>query len=321
MGGDHAPGPLVAGAVAAARDDQIPVLLVGDRSRLAPLLEDVGSERSRIEIADAGEVIGMGDHPTEAVRSKPDSSLVRSIDALREERGGAVLSMGNSGATMAGAVLGLRRVRGVRRPVVASLVPLPGGSTVWADIGANAECDAIHLAQFAQMAVVYSRSETGIARPTVGLLNMGHEEGKGPQLVRDAAALIAQTDLNFVGNVEPQMMMRAQADVVIADGFTMNIAVKTMEALAGAIFDEFRRAAQSSFRYRIGTGLLLPALRNLRGQLDYREIGAAPLLGVNGLVLIGHGRSRKRAVHSAIRQAHRLSGLGLIDQIRSDFAP
>lgn len=320
MGGDHAPGPMVAGALQAARDHGIASLLVGDRAQIGPHLEGAGPERDLIEIAHAGSVIGMGEHPAEAVRNKPDSSLVRSVELLRAGAGGATLSLGNSGAIMAAAVLRLRRLPGVRRPVVAALLELPGGTTVWMDIGANSDCDADHLCQFARMGEIYCRAELGIARPTVGLLNMGHEEGKGPQAVKDAAAKLAASGLNFVGNVEPQMMLRAEVDVVVADGFTMNIAVKTLEAFADLIFGTVRDYARSSVRGRLGGLMLRPAFAGLRSQIDYREIGAAPLLGVNGLVLIGHGRSRQRAVVGALRQADRLTGVDAVSQLASAFA-
>ncbi len=321
MGGDHAPRPMVAGALQAARDHGIATLLVGDQISINPLLADAGDERALIEVADAPEVIGMGEHPAEAVRNKPDSSLVQAIELLRMGSGSAALSLGNSGAIMAAAVLRLRRLPGVRRPVVASVLRLPGGSSVWMDIGANADCDAGHLFQFAQMGAIYARAELGIENPTVGLLNMGHEEGKGPQVVREAAAQIAAGGLNFVGNVEPQMMLRAEVDVVVADGFTMNIAVKTLEALADLIFSSVREYATGSVRGRLGGLLLRPAFVGLRAQLDYREIGAAPLLGVNGMVLIGHGRSRQRAVVAALRQAARLTGVDAVSQLARAFAP
>lgn len=320
MGGDHAPGPMVVGALRAAREYGIASLLVGDRAEVEPLLAEAGRERDLIEVAHAGEVIGMDEHPAEAVRNRPDSSLVRSIELLRDGAGASAVSLGNSGAIMAAAVLRLRRLPGVRRPVIASLLRLPGGATVWMDIGANSDCDADHLCQFAQMGEIYARAELNIERPTVGLLNMGHEEGKGPQVVKDAAARIAARGLNFVGNVEPQMMLRAEVDVVVADGFTMNIAVKTLEALADLIFGTVRDYARSSLRGRLGGLLLRPAFVGLRSHVDYREIGAAPLLGVNGLVLIGHGRSRERAVLGALRQADRLARVDAVSQLARAFA-
>ena len=320
MGGDHAPGPMVAGALQVSRDHGIATVLVGDQGAIDPLLAGAGRERDLIEVVHAGDVIGMAEHPAEAVRKKPDSSLVRAVELLRQGSGDAALSLGNSGAIMAAAVLRLRRLPGVRRPVVAGRVQLPGGSSVWMDLGANAESDAGHLCQFAQMGVIYARAELGLSNPTVGLLNMGHEEGKGPQVVKDAAALIAASGLNFIGNVEPQMMLRAGADVVVADGYTMNIAVKTLESLADLIFGSVREYAAGSARGRLGGLLLRPAFAGLRAHLDYREIGAAPLLGVNGLVLIGHGRSRRRAVVSALRQAARLSEVGTVSQLANAFA-
>jgi glycerol-3-phosphate acyltransferase PlsX len=320
MGGDHAPGPMVVGALRAAREYGIASLLVGERTEIEPLLAKAGRERHLIEVAHAGEVIGMDEHPAEAVRNRPDSSLVRSIELLRDGAGGSSVSLGNSGAIMAAAVLRLRRLPGVRRPVIASLLRLPGGATVWMDIGANSDCDADHLCQFAQMGEIYARTELKIERPTVGLLNMGHEKGKGPQVVKDAAARITAKGLNFVGNVEPQMMLRAEVDVVVADGFTMNIAVKTLEALADLIFGTVREYARSSLRGRLGGMLLRPAFAGLRSHVDYREIGAAPLLGVNGLVLIGHGRSRERAVVGALRQADRLARVDAVSQLARAFA-
>ena len=321
MGGDHAPAPMVRGALRAARDHGVASLLVGDRAEIEPLLADGGRERGLIEVVHAAEVIGMAEHPAEAVRNKPDSSLVRAIELQRDGAGDATLSLGNSGAILAAAVLRLRRLPGVRRPVVATLLRLPGGATVWMDIGANSDCDADHLCQFARMGEIYARSELGVARPTVGLLNMGHEEGKGPQVVRDAAERIRETGIEFVGNVEPQMMLRAEVDVVVADGFTMNIAVKTLEALADLIFGSVRDYARQSLRGRLGGVLMRPAFSALLSQVDYREIGAAPLLGVNGLVLIGHGRSRERAVVSALRQAARLTGVDTVKQLARAFAP
>ena len=319
MGGDHGPRPLVAGAVTAAREFGVASLLVGDLAKIEPLLKDSGGGIDQIDAVHAADLIGMGDHAAEAVRAKPQSSIVVAIEQLRLGRGSAAVSMGNSGATMAAAIFGLKRIPGVRRPVVASRVNLPGGPAIWLDIGANSDCDAEHLFQFARMGAAYCSAELGISRPSVGLLNMGQEEGKGPKVVNDAAALFASAGLNFVGNVEPQKMLRAEVDVVVADGFTMNIAVKTLEALAELVFGAVRQYAHESLRGRLGAALMLPALTSLRTQLDYRDIGAAPLLGVNGMVLIGHGRSREKAVVGALRQAERLVKLGAVEEITKVF--
>ena len=322
MGGDRAPDELVAGSLRALREDaRLRLLLVGERSRLQGALRGAaGAER--ISLEDADSTIAMDAHPAQAVRAQPKSSINVAVDLVADGRADACFSAGNSGATMAAALLRLRRQPGAARPAIATPLPTPVGTTMLVDAGAQVECRPEWLAQFSAMGSSYVRAVLGIDRPRVGLLSNGEESSKGNSLVQAAHSLISQMELNYVGPVEGRDLLSGRVDVVVCDGFVGNVALKTAEGVAETIMAALRQEAGADLRSRLGAALLLPGLRRMRDRLDWRQVGGAPLLGVGGLVFIGHGRSDAAAVASALRvaaQAVRAGwSSGLLPQIRAE---
>jgi glycerol-3-phosphate acyltransferase PlsX len=311
MGGDHAPGTIVAGARAAA-DAGTPVLLVGpaDLSSRA----DTGD----LPILEASEVIEMHDDPAQGVRRKKDSTLVRAAEAVRDGRASAMISAGNTGATMASALLRMGRIRGVNRPAVATPIPVPGSTpTVLLDAGANAEVQADWLVQFAQMGAVYARHRFDIAAPRVGLLSIGEEPGKGDTLRKDAYALLRDAPaIDFVGNVEGRDVMTDAVDVVVTDGFTGNVVLKTLEGGMKAVVKAMLAAFAAEERYKPHADALLPALLPLYETLDPETYGGAFLLGVDGVCVIAHGSSSQRAIANGIQVAREMVERGMVDELR-----
>jgi len=302
MGGDHAPGEIIAGALRARDVLGIPVVLVGRPDELT----DTGG----LDVIPASEVIAMDADPAGSVRRMKDSSLVRAAEAVRDGRASAMVSAGNTGATMASALLRMGRIKGVQRPAIATPIPVLGSTpTVLLDAGANAECTPEWLAQFAQMGAVYARLRYGIGEPSVALLSIGEEATKGNPLVKAAHALLADGELlsgagaRFVGNVEGRDLMTDAADVVVTDGFTGNVALKTLEGGLTAIVAGLLGAFESSDEAREASAALWPALVPLYEQLDPENTGGAMLLGVDGVCIISHGSSSSTAVVNAVRVA------------------
>ena len=313
MGGDRAPEEVVAGARQAA-ELGIPVLLVGDPARLA----DVGG----LPVQPAGEVIAMHEDPGQGVRRKKDSSLVRAAEAVRDGRASAMVSAGNTGATMASALFRMGRLRGVARPAIATAIPVPGSTpTVLLDAGANADCVAPWMVQFAQMGSAFCRLRYGIDEPRVGLLSIGEEESKGSTLVKETHVLLASgaagPDVKFVGNVEGRDIMSEAVDVVVTDGFTGNVVLKTLEGglkgIITAVLDVMDRTEEA----RQSAKVLLPMFAPLAEEFDPDTHGGAILLGVDGVCIISHGSSSARAISNAIRVAHDAVLGGLIGQVKA----
>lgn len=297
LGGDHAPEAVLEGVTAAlAADPGLRVLLVGPAEVVTPY----ASAHERVEAIVAAESIGMDEHPAAAVRSKKDSSIVVGARLVKEGRADGVFSAGNTGAMMAAGTLVIGRIPGVQRPAIATVIPTASAPCVLVDVGANADCKAEHLLQFAQMGDAYARTALGVATPRIGLLNIGEEESKGSQLAQDAHALL-KTLPGFIGNVEGRDLPAGAADVVVTDGFTGNVALKLMEGMSKHLLGQFKAAMLSSPVNKVAAAVLKPSLDALRDKLDPDAHGAAPLLGVAGLVLIGHGSSGPKAVASALR--------------------
>jgi len=318
MGGDHAPEALVAGSLVALREEQdLRVILVGQLDLLHPLVADEGDLGGRLTLEESEAAVPMDAHPAQAVRNQPQSSVAVAVKLVGRGRADACFSAGSSGATMAAALLQLRRLPGVARPAIGTVFPSRSGSTLLVDAGAQVDCRPEWLAQFAQMGSEYVRQVLGVERPRVGLLSNGEETSKGNAMVQAAHQLISQLNLNYLGPVEGTDLVSGKVDVVVADGFVGNVALKTAEGVADAIIAALRQEASSGLRSRLGAVLLLPALRRLRQRLDWSQIGGAPLLGVGGLVFIGHGRSDARAVSSAIRVATAAVRSGLADAWQS----
>jgi phosphate acyltransferase len=294
LGGDHAPDEIVAGAAAAASET------------LAPLLfGPPGLDAHGLELVACSEVVSMSDKPAEAVRAKPDSTLVRSVRAVGDGHAAAVVSAGNTGAVLAASLLHVRRLPGVHRPGIAIVIPSRRGPTVLIDAGANADARPEHLVQFAHMGVVFAEEILDIREPAVRLLSIGEEPEKGNQLTLEAHALLADADLRFEGNIEGRSLLEGEADVIVCDGFTGNVALKTLEGTIRSVLGALRDEISSSGRGRIGGLLIRPAARVLRSRLDPDTYGGGYLLGLRGLVVIAHGSSSRTAIANATRMAAR----------------
>lgn len=320
MGGDDAPSQIVQGAVDAARGLGVRVALVGREEAVGAGLASAGYDGDLIEVVPASEVIEMEETPALAARQKKDSSIVVGLKLVKEGKAAAFVSAGNTGAVMAGAIMYLGRVRGIERPSLVGLMPLSGRLVSLLDVGANADCRPVYLLQFAQMASAYMEKAWKVESPEVALLNIGEEKSKGSSLTQETYELLAASGLNFVGNIEGRDVPMGKVDVIVTDGFTGNVVVKTMEGMAAYIQGELRKAIKSRPWYAAAGLVLTPAFGKMRKTLDYREYGAGPLLGVNGLVFIGHGSSDARAIYSALRVAREAAMSGMLEAIR-EVAP
>ena len=327
MGGEKDPLAAVWGALDAMVADGSRILLVGDPPRLQAAFDDwrathraaagAAAEmlRNRVEIVASGSVIGMDEHPAHAVRAKKDASVVVATRLVAEGRAGAAVSAGNSGATLAAALITVGRIRGVARPAIGILLPTAASSTLLLDAGANTDCKPEWLTQFAVMGDVYARLMLGRAEPRVGLLSNGEEAEKGSQLIQEAHRQLSASRLRFVGNVEGSDLLSDRCDVVVTDGFTGNVALKTAEGVAELLFAAISREARASLTGRVGGALLKSRLRPLRDRVDYRRTGGALLLGVAGEVVIAHGRSDALAMCNAVRVAGKAAGHAVSSQI------
>ncbi len=315
MGGDHAPREVVRGALLAVRDLDLPVLLVGREGVIQEELRQAGAGKDEIEVMHASEVVEMCDAPGTAIRKKKDSSIRVGINLVSEGKASSFVSAGNSGAVMAGALYVLKKVRGVDRPAISATIPTPEGPIVLIDAGANVDCRPSHLVQFGFMGEAHARKVLRIPRPRVGLLSIGEEETKGTDLTRETGALFRRTGLNFIGNVEGRDFFSGKADVFVCDGFVGNVALKTMEGMGFAIGRFLKAEVGKSFMATFGAFMAGRAIRRVRDRLDYAEYGGAPLLGVQGGVVIAHGSSDARAVKNAIRSAASLHQCGVEEDI------
>lgn len=317
MGGDLAPEEIIAGARQASDELGISVVLVGDPERLAG---------AGLPVLAAGEVIEMHEDAGRAVRTKKDSSLVRAAEAVRDGRACAMVSAGNTGATMASALLRMGRLKGVGRPAIATPIPVPGSTpTILLDAGANAECSAAWLVQFAQMGSAFCRDRFGIAHPRVGLLSIGEEPTKGSPLVKETHGLLAGgaagPAVQFIGNVEGRDVMSDRVDVVVTDGFTGNVVLKTLEGGVKMVVARVLDAMTATEEAREAAKMLLPALAPLAAELDPDTYGGALLLGVNGVCIISHGSSKAAAIVNAVHVAHDAVLHRLVAQLQEAIQP
>jgi len=316
-GGDNAPAEVVAGALMAASAD-LRVLLVGRPEVVEPHLG--GTAHDHVELVPSGSVIGYSDEPAAAVKNLPDSSIVVGARTVVDERSQGFVSAGSTGAVVVASLLIIKRAEGVRRPAI--ITPLPGleGPVLLLDAGANADCRPEHLVEFGVLGAAYARAVLGMARPRVGLLNIGEEEGKGNDLARAAHAGLKASGLHFVGNVEGRDLLRTVADVVVTDGFTGNVTLKLLEGCSSSLFTRIKGAASSGARAKLGGLLLKPALRGLRASLDPEEYGGTYLLGVRGLVVICHGNSSRQAIANALKFGADALRKGVLDAVDEEFA-
>lgn len=316
MGGDGAPRSTVEGAVAAVKELDIPVRLVGPSRRIRRELGLFRSLPAGLEVVDAADVVGMGESPSVVLRSKRGSSLSVCARLVREGEAAAMVTAGNTGAAWVAARSSLGMVEGVDRPALAALLPRLDGHTLLLDVGANLECKPEQLVQFAIMGEQYAEVVLGVANPRVGLMSIGEEEHKGGRVIRERFQRLAGAGIRFIGNVEGNDIFTGGVDVVVCDGFTGNVVLKAAEGLGELVIKALMDEARQSPVY--GAGLLMAkgAFLSLRQKVDYTEYGGAPLLGVNGACLIGHGRSSARAIRNAVRSASSYASSGVIDRIR-----
>jgi glycerol-3-phosphate acyltransferase PlsX len=320
MGGDHAPEVTIHGAIWAARDFELEVQLVGRPEVIQAELAKHDVTGLKLPIIPASEIIDMDDHnPASAVKAKPDSSMVVGIEMLKRGETDAFVTAGHSGGALAAALLHLGRIRGVKRPAISTLFPCVSdrGFCFLLDIGANADCKPEYLYQFALMGSAYAERVLGIPNPRVAIVSNAEEEGKGNMLVQDTLPLLRNGPFNFVGNVEGKDIPAGMADVVVTDGFTGNVVIKVSEGVAKMLMDAIRAEIKARPLATAGAALARPAFRAVGKMLDYREFGGGALLGVDGVVVIAHGRSDAYAVRNAIRAAHRAVESDIINAIRS----
>ncbi len=315
MGGDFAPREIVKGALNAALELGLGIILVGDEELLRAELYDCDTS-GLVSIVHAPEVIDMKEHPAVAVRRKKGSSIVRAAQLVKEGSAAAMVSAGSTGAVMASALLGLGRIKGVDRPAIAGVLPNEKGLTVLLDAGANVDCKPQHLLQFGIMGYLYAKKILGIANPRVGLLSNGEEETKGNEVTQAAYPMLLNAGINFIGNVEGRDIFCGTVDVVVCDGFIGNIVLKTGEGLAGALLKMMKEEVTKSWLAKMGTVMAEPALKGLQRRIDYSEYGGAPLLGANGVFIICHGRSTAKAIKNAINVAGESVENRLVEAIR-----
>lgn len=318
MGSDNFPVPDVAGAVLAAREFGDTILLVGDPARIEPEMKKHQTAGLTLEVVPASEIVTMEDKPSVVGKAKPNSSMHVGMNLIRDGKADAFVTAGNTGAALSIATLyTLRRIPGVKRPALSAILRLRGRAVILLDVGANADSKAEWLAQFALMGKIYAKNSLNLENPTVGLLSNGEEEGKGNELVHEASTLIAQLPLNFIGNVEPKDLLNGGADVVVSDGFVGNILIKSLEGATSAMGKLIREEIMHDTISKLGGLLAKGAFRRVYKQVDPFEVGGAPLLGVNGVVIIGHGRSNDSAIKNAIGQARKAVTGRVIESIET----
>jgi len=321
MGGDRGPVVNIEGAVAAARELGLSVLLVGNEEDLRRSLQYHSTNGLGITICHAPETVGMNESPSAALRKKKHSSIRVGLELVKRGEADAFISAGNTGAVMATAMVTLGSLPGVERPAIALIVPTLRGQSILLDAGANADCKPRHLLQFAIMGDIYARQVMGKKSPTVGLLSIGEEESKGNELTREAfKELEEERSLNFTGNVEGREVFSGAADIIVCDGFTGNIALKISESAAEFFTVLLKEELEKGLVGKLGALLTRGAFRRFKKRVDYTEYGGAPLLGVGGMCIIGHGRSTAKAIKNAIRVAAECVENGVIEHIRKGIA-
>ncbi|MFH1576136.1 MAG: phosphate acyltransferase PlsX [Candidatus Margulisiibacteriota bacterium] len=301
MGGDFAPAEIVKGAVLASQELSVEIILVGDPQKVGQELQKY-KDKGKLPVVAASEVIGMDESPAQAVKQKKDASINVAVSLVKEGKADAIVSAGNTGALMAASLFKLGRIPGIERPAIAGEFPLPAGKVILLDLGANVDCKAKHLQQFALMGSLYAKHTMHIENPRVGLLNIGEEKEKGNELTREAWPLLKELPINFIGNVESKEILQGKADVIVCDGFVGNLILKFGESLGASVFQMLKSELSKGVMNKIGLAFLLPALFRLRKKVTYDDYGGAPLLGIAGTVFKAHGRAKAPAIKNAIRE-------------------
>lgn len=302
MGGDNAPIEVVKGCILAIQEYDIDLSIIGNEDLISMELSKYHYDKSKIIVIPSTEVIENTEEPALAIRRKKDSSLVVGLESMKQYENSVIISAGSTGALLAGGLLKLGRIKGIYRPALAPALPTQNGISLLLDAGANADCKSSYLQQFAIMGSIYMKNVLGIENPRVGLINIGSEEKKGNELVKETYQLLKESDINFIGNVEAREIPNGVADVLVCDGFTGNIVLKLTEGVAMYIFKALKDTIMASTKGKIGGMLLKSNLKDFKNQMDYSEYGGAPLLGVKGGVIKAHGSSDAKAIKNAIRQ-------------------
>lgn len=319
MGGDNSPSCIIEGTIAAIKEFNCEIVIVGKEDLIIKELSKYEYDNSKISIINADEVISPNEHPVMAIRKKKSSSLRIAIELVRDKKADAVISAGSTGALLAGSSLLIGRIKGIDRPALAPIMPGKNGPFMLIDVGANAECKPINLLQFAYMGKVYFENVLNVKNPSVGLINIGTEEEKGNELTKSSYQLLKTAKLNFKGNVEPREILKGDVKVLVSDGFVGNTVLKTFEGAVEVIFDILKEDIMSSFRTKIGGLLLKPVFRGFKKKFDYKEYGGAAFLGVDGIVIKAHGSSDGRAIKNAIGQAIIFSENDVLAKIRNEL--
>ena len=319
MGGDFGPAPNVEGALQAAQELNVEVVLVGDESQIQEHLRRAGKADPRVSVRHAPQTVGMHESPAQVARKKRDSSIWVATDLVKSGEASAVVSAGNTGASMVAAFFVLGVIKGVERPAIATSFPTLTGIAIMLDVGANVDCNAQHLRQFALMGHEYGRFVFGKEDPRIGLLSIGEEDSKGNEVTKEAFKLLKASPINFTGNVEGRDIFSGQADVIVCDGFIGNVALKIAEGIADTIKKLLMKEIAGSFLGRLSYLVLAGPLLRLKRRIDYAEFGGAPLLGVNGVCMICHGRSSAKAIKNAIKRAKELVEGELAQKIQRDM--
>lgn len=317
MGGDNAPKSNVEGAVSAIKEYGVNLIITGDKEILEKEFSNYEFDRSKLEIIHTTEIIENEDKPVKAIRSKKNSSMVVALNLVKEGKAQAIVSAGNTGALLAGGLFVVGRIKGIDRPCLCPAIPnVKRGMTIIADGGANADCKPKNLVEFAAMSNIYSKKVLGLENPKIALANVGIEEGKGNDLVKKSYEELKKLDLNFIGNIEARDVINAYTDIIVCDGFTGNILLKSAEGVAMSVMSLLKETFLSSTKGKIGAMLLKDDLRKLKSFMDYAEYGGAPLLGVNGGVIKAHGSSNALAIKSAINQGIKFAEGNVVEDIK-----
>ncbi|MFL8673229.1 phosphate acyltransferase PlsX [Clostridioides sp. GD02404] len=316
MGGDNAPKSNVEGAVNAIKEYNVDLIITGDKDLLEKEFSNYEFDRNKLEIVHTTEIIENEDKPVKAIRSKKDSSMVVALNLVKEGKADAIISAGNTGALLAGGLFVVGRIKGIDRPCLCSAIPnVKRGMTLIADCGANADCKPKNLVEFAAMSNIYARKVLGLENPKIALANVGLEEGKGNDLVKRSYEEVKKLDLNFIGNVEAREVINAYTDIIICDGFTGNILLKSAEGVALSVMSLIKETFMASTKSKIGALLIKDDLRKLKSFIDYSEYGGAPLLGLNGGVIKAHGSSDAKAIKNAINQGIKFAKGKVVEDI------
>jgi len=319
MGSDDHPLPEIEAALLASRELAEEIIIVGEENLIGPLLAKQNNIGSKIRLVHAPDLLEMGDKAVESSRKKPRNSMAVGLELVKSGEATAFVTAGNTGAAMFNSLLKLGRIKGILRPALPGLFPVATGRCVVLDIGANVDCRPEFLYQFAVMGSIYAQKVLGVANPRIGLLSNGEEPGKGNQLVKETYPLLEASSLNFIGNVEGKEVFAGKADVVVTDGFVGNVMLKSTEAAAKLLTDSLKNALMSSLRTKIGAALAKPAFNDLKKLMDPNEVGGAPLLGIDGMSIVGHGRSNGYALYNAIKVARQGVDSNLIAAIKESL--